>query len=50
MHRAWPAVVIAVAIATSAATAYADCRAHSAARTTALIELYTSEGLSLIHI
>ena len=44
MHRAWPAVVIAVAIATSAATAYADCRAHSAARTTALIELYTSEG------
>ena len=44
MHRPWHAVVLAVAIATSAATAYADCRAHSADHTTALIELYTSEG------
>jgi hypothetical protein len=44
MNRPWSALILAVAIATSPATAYADCRAHSVDHTTALIELYTSEG------
>jgi len=44
MAAALRALVVAVAISTSPATAYADCRAHSPDHATALIELYTSEG------
>lgn len=44
MPAALRALVIGVAIATSPATAYADCRARSPDHATALIELYTSEG------
>ena len=44
MHLVWRTLVVAALIAASPATAYADCRAHSPAHSTALIELYTSEG------
>jgi hypothetical protein len=44
MHLAWRALVAAALIPTLSATAYADCRAHSPNHSTALIELYTSEG------
>ena len=44
MHLAWRALVVAALVPASAATAYADCQAHSPSHSTALIELYTSEG------
>ena len=44
MHLAWRALVVAALIPGSPATAYADCQAHSPNHSTALIELYTSEG------
>jgi hypothetical protein len=44
MHLAWRALVVAALIPASPATAYADCQAHSPNHSTAVIELYTSEG------
>jgi hypothetical protein len=44
MHMAGRALVVTAVIFASATTAYADCRAHSPVHSTALIELYTSEG------
>ena len=44
MRLPWRTLVVAAVIFASAATAYADCRAHSPDHSTALIELYTSEG------
>jgi hypothetical protein len=44
MHLTWRTLVVAALIPASPATAYADCQAHSPGHSTALIELYTSEG------
>src|SRR5678810_171617 len=45
MHLAWHTLMVAAWIpAIGPAIAYADCRAHSPDHSTALIELYTSEG------
>jgi hypothetical protein len=45
MHPAWRTLLVAALIpAIAPATAYADCQAHSPEHSTALIELYTSEG------
>jgi hypothetical protein len=44
MHPAWRTLVVAALIPASAAAAYADCQAWSPNHSTALIELYTSEG------
>ena len=45
MHPAWRTLVVAALIpAAVSATAYADCQARSPDHSTALIELYTSEG------
>jgi hypothetical protein len=44
MHLTWRTLVVAALILASPATAYADCQAHSASHSIALIELYTSEG------
>jgi len=44
MHSTVCAVVVMAAISAASATAHADCRAHSPDHSTALIELYTSEG------
>jgi hypothetical protein len=45
MHLTWRTLVVAALIpAAVPATAYADCQAHSPEHSTALIELYTSEG------
>src|SRR6185312_7071942 len=45
MHLAWRTLMVAAWIpALAPAIAYADCRAHSPDHSTALIELYTSEG------
>ena len=44
MHLTWRTLVVAALIPAPSTTAYADCQAHSASHSTALIELYTSEG------
>src|SRR6478672_7063889 len=45
MHLAWRTLMVAAWIpAIAPATAYADCQAHSPEHSTALVELYTSEG------
>src|SRR5438067_2502774 len=45
LHAA-PAVIALVAMSIAATAAHASCTAISGAQTTALIELYTSEGCS----
>jgi len=44
VHSTVCAVVVMAAVSAASATAHSDCRAHSPDRSTALIELYTSEG------
>jgi hypothetical protein len=44
MHSPWRALFVAVLIPAWSMPVYADCQAHSPNHSTALIELYTSEG------